>query len=1121
MNRKLLIFALLSLFGSITYGQVVADFYGIPTKLCTQPYEVSFYSLSQNDTSLLWNFGDGNTSTFFQPNHVYQNPGTYTVSLTAFGVGGQATATKTNYVEITATPTLPVVNMPGDTVNCGMGTQFTATGNDLLWFDDDDNLIHKGNTLNFPVVTMSGNYYVRSETESTPVKEGPMDPDSVGAGGYFNGNQGLEFDVLSDARIKSVLVDAGSAGQRTFTVEDTFGIPIETIDVFIPAGKSRVELNLELFPGSYVIRGVGVDLFRNNMGGANYPYNASGIVSITGATAGPAFYYFFYDWEVTTFCKSADVPIVVGSNDIAAPVITQDTFVANCGASTELIANSGDDVYWYDALGNEVGRGDTLNVGFAGGTSQYLARSVAQSGLLSVGPVNGAALGNGGYLTASGNAQLNFRVSAPMTLVSVAVDADSAGNRTIQIRNAAGLVASVTAMVPAGASRINLGVNLAPGEYSIGGGRLGFFQNDSVVVDYPYSIAGVVSITGSTTGTDTYNFFYDWEVTTACISDADTTVLEVLAPAPPVIVSPDSLAVPCEGAAQFIANGNVAWYNSANELVANDDTLSLTDITSATSYSAQVVEAGMPVFMDPVDPVSVGGGGYHGNGPGAFLLFDVLADIRLVSVWVDAGSGGVRDIELQDDMGNTLQTVSVNIPAGQGRVMLNLEIAPGSYRLGGSNMDLFRNNTGVPYPFNLPGQVSITGSSAGNSTNFYYYFYNWEVVSLCKSDPVDVKISVLPLTTPTVQADDTVCYLGQAIFQATSASAGWYDPNGTFLGIGQNFLTPPLTQSGTYTAIGESMEPTGNVGPADNSIGGGGYFNGDQGLEFTVLAPMRLNSAWVDAEDDGIRNFVLEDAGGNPLQTISMFIPAGQQRIGLGLDLQPGDYTLRADSTRLFRNNDGVSYPYTLAGLVSITSSTVGGGFYYFLYDWEVQDLPCTSDPVTFDVTVKSPLNASFTFSQSNHVLSFANSTPGAVSWSWDFGDGGTSTQQFPRHTYFAFGSFAVTLTVSDGECEGSFTDTVTIRAGVGVEELLAAGGMQLYPNPGHGQFVVEASALNTSDMAVSVFDFMGRKVYATSPIRTTAFKEEIDLSKLPAGTYWVRLQVNGAFAAKQYVKIF
>lgn len=52
-------------------------------------------------------------------------------------------------------------------------------------------------------------------------------------------------------------------------------------------------------------------------------------------------------------------------------------------------------------------------------------------------------------------------------------------------------------------------------------------------------------------------------------------------------------------------------------------------------------------------------------------------------------------------------------------------------------------------------------------------------------------------------------------------------------------------------------------------------------------------------------------------------------------------------------------------------------------------------------------------------------STGGAVSWQWDFGDGNTSTLQNPTHTYNSYGSFTVTLIVTNGfGCTDTFVRT-------------------------------------------------------------------------------------------------
>ena len=47
--------------------------------------------------------------------------------------------------------------------------------------------------------------------------------------------------------------------------------------------------------------------------------------------------------------------------------------------------------------------------------------------------------------------------------------------------------------------------------------------------------------------------------------------------------------------------------------------------------------------------------------------------------------------------------------------------------------------------------------------------------------------------------------------------------------------------------------------------------------------------------------------------------------------------------------------------------------------------------------------------------MSFTDeSLPTPTAWAWDFGDGGTSTQQHPVHTYASAGSYTVALTATN-----------------------------------------------------------------------------------------------------------
>jgi len=87
---------------TIPYSAPVADFQASTTS-GTAPLALNFTATVQGAaTGFLWDFGDGSTSGSRNPAHVYETPGTYTVSLTVTGPGGSATATRAGYVRVVA-----------------------------------------------------------------------------------------------------------------------------------------------------------------------------------------------------------------------------------------------------------------------------------------------------------------------------------------------------------------------------------------------------------------------------------------------------------------------------------------------------------------------------------------------------------------------------------------------------------------------------------------------------------------------------------------------------------------------------------------------------------------------------------------------------------------------------------------------------------------------------------------------------------------------------------------------------------------------------------------------------------------------------------------------------------
>ncbi|MFK7771704.1 MAG: PKD domain-containing protein [Saprospiraceae bacterium] len=59
------------------------------------------------------------------------------------------------------------------------------------------------------------------------------------------------------------------------------------------------------------------------------------------------------------------------------------------------------------------------------------------------------------------------------------------------------------------------------------------------------------------------------------------------------------------------------------------------------------------------------------------------------------------------------------------------------------------------------------------------------------------------------------------------------------------------------------------------------------------------------------------------------------------------------------------------------------------------------------------------------HAVNFTGTSADAISWSWDFGDGSTSNQQNPNHVYTDFGTYNVSLTVTNANgCESVISTT-------------------------------------------------------------------------------------------------
>ena len=238
------------------------------------------------------------------------------------------------------------------------------------------------------------------------------------------------------------------------------------------------------------------------------------------------------------------------------------------------------------------------------------------------------------------------------------------------------------------------------------------------------------------------------------------------------------------------------------------------------------------------------------------------------------------------------------------------------------------------------------------------------------SEAVDVTVFDGPTAPPATSADTTLAVPG-AVMLTASADAGqtlrWYDAEfgGNLLSEGATLNLPGVTESATYwvEASQSTTGPSGTGGELATQPGGQYHTNSARWLEFDVLEPMRLVNVTVYANGTYDRGFEIIDAIGQVLWSTTVNVTDGEFLLPIGFDLEPGtSYGLRCTTgnPQLWREGTAstLNYPYDLAGLGSITGSTVAAtpeSYYYFFYKWNVEstlDVECVSARADVQVTV-------------------------------------------------------------------------------------------------------------------------------------------------------------------------
>jgi PKD repeat protein len=154
----------------------------------------------------------------------------------------------------------------------------------------------------------------------------------------------------------------------------------------------------------------------------------------------------------------------------------------------------------------------------------------------------------------------------------------------------------------------------------------------------------------------------------------------------------------------------------------------------------------------------------------------------------------------------------------------------------------------------------------------------------------------------------------------------------------------------------------------------------------------------------------------------------------------------------------------------------------------------------------------------------FPNTSTGTgLIYSWDFGDGNTSAQQTPYHTYSAPGNYLVCLTITsqvDSFCNDTYCDSITVLTVGQLEMIGSQSELQLYPNPVANNATVQLNVHREGQITLSVYDAVGQLAHReTVNVNSGDNSIQLNTSNLRAGVYLLEATAEDARVVTRFIK--
>jgi len=163
--------------------------------------------------------------------------------------------------------------------------------------------------------------------------------------------------------------------------------------------------------------------------------------------------------------------------------------------------------------------------------------------------------------------------------------------------------------------------------------------------------------------------------------------------------------------------------------------------------------------------------------------------------------------------------------------------------------------------------------------------------------------------------------------------------------------------------------------------------------------------------------------------------------------------------------------------------------------------------------------NVLFSYIQTTEFdFEFNNESTNATAYMWEFGDGTSSIEENPTHSYEEAGVYTVTLRASNDCGTVMWTEEIIIVES-SVQQIPGLTDLKILPNPNRGNFVLQLDMDATNTLELEILNILGQSLINKDlTLKNGLNNINIDLDDLTDGTYLLSLNVEGKRLVKKFI---